>query len=1198
VKVTYGESDNEAIPPGCSKLITADFLISDACGNINPDTFTCQYLIIDNIAPEWVTPAGSLDFSMECSDQAAFDFANSQVPVASDNCPGNIRIFKEEGQFVAGLDCPSEGTITNVFVAVDTCDNSSEEFVQVIALFDNTAPEIDEECLTNTVNIYTEDGYSCPQLAEVSGISEGATYNLQTSWSVGGYLIEGLPEGCVTDNCTDFENIILHVVSIETTDDLDTCARTIVITLQFEDQCGNLQEEPMVLTYNIIDNTPPEINSQILSFGGNEIFIDQCYPTALDAEIDAIAAVQAVAFDNCTATELLDYEATTTGTCAAVVTVTVTDCAGNTATHTFNTRIDGDGPTMTAGTLMTLCYRDTITAEAFAKDATTIVDACSPFSQLDIVASIVGSCPATITVTATDACGNSNSVVYNNICIGTGNAVEITTEAANQSADCTMETTVFNTWIANNGGAIASGSGVTWTYSETAYTFDCNAHSKSKTVTFVATDNCGFTDSSTATFTVTDNMAPSANMISATNLTCVANIPMPNTALVTGVSDNCDQTPTVALFFQSSNSGTGCPNSPLTIMRTYSVTDDYCNTTYVTHTINVVDNVAPTFTAPANITINVDAMCNYDASVGVTGDVTNEQDGCSSGLNATFTDVVNSGSTQGVRWIISRTWSLTDACGNSAIPQIQTITVIDNILPTISCPGNVSVVGSIQDNICVAQVNNIGPGVSNDNCGVASITFTLTGATTSSGTGNASGKFFKEGETTVTYIVTDRSGNTATCSFTVTVTCTTISGKIIWEHNHIPGPPPSGLGVKDATVRLTLGVNQVGSTLTDVAGNYTLIAPGNATYQVTPVKNINRLNGVTAADATLIQQHVTNMNVITDPYKKIAADVNRNGAISGQDANLITQSLAGNVTALGIFNVFWRFVPTSTVLPVTAPLVVPTFTESISVTTTGPDVIDQNFYGVKLGDVNGSGNPALAPTGTPLVWVLRDRTLQTGADLVVDFAATNFNDLAALQFALDFDPSVLQFTGFESTDAIALGADNFGAAEAGLGALRVVWAQANGTTLADGTPVLRAKFKVLQGGQLLSEVLNLDPVSMDCSAYTEALVPSDVRVVYATSVATGDPLSPGKPALQLFQNQPNPFAGETTIGFVLPDACDAQLRITDVSGRELASYNRTYSAGYHEIEFRMQNAVAYGVLYYELTTPFGKLTRKMVTTGK
>jgi hypothetical protein len=84
----------------------------------------------------------------------------------------------------------------------------------------------------------------------------------------------------------------------------------------------------------------------------------------------------------------------------------------------------------------------------------------------------------------------------------------------------------------------------------------------------------------------------------------------------------------------------------------------------------------------------------------------------------------------------------------------------------------------------------------------------------------------------------------------------------------------------------------------------------------------------------------------------------------------------------------------------------------------------------------------------------------------------------------------------------------------------------------------------------------------------------------------------------LFQNQPNPFAGETTIGFVLPDACDAQLRITDVSGRELASYNRTYSAGYHEIEFRMQNAVAYGVLYYELTTPFGKLTRKMVTTGK
>jgi hypothetical protein len=203
-----------------------------------------------------------------------------------------------------------------------------------------------------------------------------------------------------------------------------------------------------------------------------------------------------------------------------------------------------------------------------------------------------------------------------------------------------------------------------------------------------------------------------------------------------------------------------------------------------------------------------------------------------------------------------------------------------------------------------------------------------------------------------------------------------------------------------------------------------------------------------------------------------------------------------------------------------------------------------------------------------------------------------------LQFALDFDPSYLQFTGFQSLGAIPLTADNFGTMDAALGELRVVWSQATGLTLADGTPVLKAKFKVLQGGQKLSEVLQLDNSTMLCEAYTAAFATSEVRVAFVESVSAIDPLDFGKPQLRLFQNQPNPFAGETTIGFVLPGACDAQLRIMDVSGRELTNYKRTYTAGYHEIEFRMENAASYGVLYYELITPFGKLTKKMVTTGK
>ena len=87
--------------------------------------------------------------------------------------------------------------------------------------------------------------------------------------------------------------------------------------------------------------------------------------------------------------------------------------------------------------------------------------------------------------------------------------------------------------------------------------------------------------------------------------------------------------------------------------------------------------------------ITSDATCAYDASVGVTGDVTDEADNCSVGLNATYVDAVDN--TDPCNIIITRTWSLTDDCGNAAADQVQTITVQDNIAPTFSIPADITI---------------------------------------------------------------------------------------------------------------------------------------------------------------------------------------------------------------------------------------------------------------------------------------------------------------------------------------------------------------------------------------------------------------------------------------------------------------------------------------------------------------------------
>ena len=84
-------------------------------------------------------------------------------------------------------------------------------------------------------------------------------------------------------------------------------------------------------------------------------------------------------------------------------------------------------------------------------------------------------------------------------------------------------------------------------------------------------------------------------------------------------------------------------------------------------------------------------------------------------------------------------------------------TMPDAIPPSISCPANISVTNDAGN--CSAVVTYTAP-VGTDNC---------PGATTTRIAGLASGSAFPVGTTTITHQVTDASGNTATCSFTITV---------------------------------------------------------------------------------------------------------------------------------------------------------------------------------------------------------------------------------------------------------------------------------------------------------------------------------------------------------------------------------------------------------------------------------------------
>ena len=194
------------------------------------------------------------------------------------------------------------------------------------------------------------------------------------------------------DNCTTPEEL---VVTASTT---GTCEA--VVTVRVTDACGLYSE----YAYNTrIDNEAPTATLGT---------IDACYTTVALAEASAIAATTNLN-DNCTAPEELVVTVSTTGTCAAVVTVRVTDACGLYSEYAYNTRIDNEAPTATQGTIDD-CYATVALAEAAAIAATTNRnDNCTAPEELVVTASTTGTCEAVVTVRVTDACGLYSEYSYN-----------------------------------------------------------------------------------------------------------------------------------------------------------------------------------------------------------------------------------------------------------------------------------------------------------------------------------------------------------------------------------------------------------------------------------------------------------------------------------------------------------------------------------------------------------------------------------------------------------------------------------------------------------------------------------------------------------------------------------------------------------------------------------------------------------------
>jgi hypothetical protein len=267
--------------------------------------------------------------------------------------------------------------------------------------------------------------------------------------------------------------------------------------------------------------------------------------------------------------------------------------------------------------------------------------------------------------------------------------------------------------------------------------------------TVINTTNC------TQSISVNDTTAPTGTApANISGLQCKANVPIANILAVTDEADNCLGAVIVTVA-DTNNGATGCKGSPYIVTRTYTLTDCGRNKTDLVQTITVEDTIAPTGTAPANIT---GLQCKTDVPVANILAVTDEADNCLGTVIVTVADTNNGAlGCVGSPYIVTRTYTLTD-CGGNTTDLVQTITVEDTIAPvwtTVANSLNRTVLCGDATNLANAQA--LAPVATDCN----TITYTKTSGSFS---GNSCG-----GTYTNTWIANDVCLNTST-TFTQIIT--------------------------------------------------------------------------------------------------------------------------------------------------------------------------------------------------------------------------------------------------------------------------------------------------------------------------------------------------------------------------------------------------------------------------------------------
>lgn len=402
--------------------------------------------------------------------------------------------------------------------------------------------------------------------------------------------------------------------------------------------------------------------------------------------------------------------------------------------------------------------------------------------------------------------------------------------------------------------------------------------------------------------------------------------------------------------------------------------------------------------------------------------------------------------------------------------------------------------------------------------------------------------------------------------------------------------------VEGVTVALT-GAGGIASDLvTGADGTFSFgNLPLGEDYTVAPAHYSDYLNGVRTSDIVGITRHILNTEALANAYSMLAADVDGNTSIDVGDIISIRRLILGQTDVFPGNMPSWLFVPAAYEFPAQLNPWQEAFPTVANYNDFAGNVIDADFVGIKLGDINHSARPNALVAGAPrslngtLELEVNEVALRQGETYRVPVTAAELTEVDGYQFTLEFNRSVLDVVDIEP-GLVATGNFGWNFADQGLITTSWNWTGRDIPTDWTGEEVLFTLIIRANTTTVLSEGLDVGSRYTAAEAYERTTGNLRHLALAFNGAAVADATN------ELLQNVPNPVRHQTVIGFNLAAAHpEVVISIRDEAGRIVREFKQEGNAGYNSlvVDNRML-ANAAGVYSYTVTAGDWVATKRMI----